>query len=121
MTLGRGVGVDGRRQRSGLGVQIFLGLPECGLCRFEVRIGEQGLWSQKPIVAEVERQRNARIVGIFARLNKRDGKPRYLQFMPRVWGHLNRDLENPAMADLKAWYARTIPMEKRTATYGAAA
>lgn len=72
-------------------------------------------------MAAISGQRNARIVGIFARLNKRDGKPRYLQFLPRVWGHLNRDLENPSMADLKAWYAKTIPMEKRTATYGAAA
>jgi len=72
-------------------------------------------------MAVISGQRNARIIGIFARLNKRDGKPRYLQFMPRVWGHLNRDLENPAMADLKAWYAKTIPMEKRTATYGATA
>jgi len=72
-------------------------------------------------MAAISGQRNARIVGIFARLYKRDAKPRYLQFLPRVWGHLNRDLENPAMAGLKAWYARTIPMEKRTATYGAAA
>ena len=72
-------------------------------------------------MAAISGQRNARIVGIFARLYKRDGKPRYLQFLPRVWGHLNRDLENPAMAALKAWYAKTIPMERRTATYGAAA
>jgi aminoglycoside/choline kinase family phosphotransferase len=72
-------------------------------------------------MAAISGQRNARIVGIFARLYKRDGKPRYLQFLPRVWGHLNRDLENPAMAELSAWYAKTIPMALRTATYGAAA
>jgi len=72
-------------------------------------------------MAAISGQRNARIIGIFARLYRRDSKPRYLQFLPRVWGHLNRDLENPAMADLKAWYAKTIPTEKRTATYGAAA
>ena len=42
-------------------------------------------------------QRNAKIAGIFARLYKRDGKPRYLAYLPRVWGYLNRDLEHPAL------------------------
>ena len=45
-------------------------------------------------------QRNAKIIGIFTRLWKRDGKPRYLDFMPRVWGHLRRDLTHPALAPL---------------------
>lgn len=45
-------------------------------------------------------QRNLRILGIFARLCLRDGKPRYLDFMPRVWGHLVRDLAHPALAPL---------------------
>ncbi len=58
-------------------------------------------------------QRNAKIVGIFARLFKRDGKPRYLGYLPRVWGYLNRDLEHPALAGLKSWYDRTIPADKR--------
>jgi aminoglycoside/choline kinase family phosphotransferase len=58
-------------------------------------------------------QRNAKIVGIFARLFKRDGKPRYLGYLPRVWNYLNRDLQHPALAPLKAWYERTIPHEKR--------
>jgi len=31
-------------------------------------------------------------MGIFTRLCLRDGKPRYLDFMSRVWGHLRRDL-----------------------------
>ena len=49
-----------------------------------------------PIAAEMAvmaAQRNAKIVGIFARLYKRDGKPRYLGYLPRVWGYLERDLE----------------------------
>ena len=58
-------------------------------------------------------QRNAKIVGIFARLFKRDGKPRYLGYLPRVWNYLDRDLEHPALADLKAWYGRKLPAEKR--------
>jgi len=64
-------------------------------------------------------QRNTRIAGIFARLFKRDGKPRYLGYLPRVWGYLNRDLEDPALRDLKAWYDRTIPREKRGTPEGA--
>ncbi|MBU6443248.1 MAG: phosphotransferase [Alphaproteobacteria bacterium] len=58
-------------------------------------------------------QRNAKIVGIFARLYKRDGKPRYLSYLPRVWGYLNRDLEHPALAPLKAWYDTKVPPECR--------
>jgi len=64
-------------------------------------------------MAVMAAQRNAKIVGIFARLFKRDGKPRYLDLLPRVWGHLDRDLEHPAMADLRAWYDRTIPSGQR--------
>jgi hypothetical protein len=58
-------------------------------------------------------QRNAKIAGIFSRLYKRDGKSRYLHYLPRVWRYLNRDLEHPALAGLKAWYDRTVPHEAR--------
>jgi aminoglycoside/choline kinase family phosphotransferase len=58
-------------------------------------------------------QRNAKIVGIFARLAARDKKPRYLAFLPRVWGHMERDLAHPALARLRDWYDRKIPREAR--------
>lgn len=45
-------------------------------------------------------QRNLRIMGIFTRLCIRDGKPHYLDFMPRVWRYLRRDLSHPALAPL---------------------
>jgi hypothetical protein len=64
-------------------------------------------------MAVMAAQRNAKIVGIFARLYKRDGKPRYLALLPRVWGHLERDLAHPALAQLRAWYDRTIPSQLR--------
>ena len=64
-------------------------------------------------MAVMAAQRNAKIVGIFARLYKRDGKPRYLAFLPRVWGYLERDLAHPALADLRAWYDRVIPPAQR--------
>ncbi len=63
--------------------------------------------------AAIAAQRNAKIAGIFARLYKRDGKPRYLNYLPRVWGYLNKDLEHPAMAPLKRWYDRVIPVDVR--------
>lgn len=47
-------------------------------------------------------QRNLRILGVFFRLARRDRKTGYLSFVPRVWGHIQRDLEHPALAPLKA-------------------
>ncbi len=64
-------------------------------------------------MAVMAAQRNAKIVGIFARLAKRDGRVRYLAFLPRVWTYLERDLAHPALADLRAWYDRVIPADKR--------
>jgi hypothetical protein len=65
-------------------------------------------------MAVMAAQRNAKIVGIFARLYRRDGKARYLALLPRVWNYLERDLSHPALAPLKAWYDRVIPRGKRT-------
>lgn len=65
-------------------------------------------------MAVIAAQRNAKIVGIFARLFKRDHKPRYLAHLPRMWRYLNRDLEHPILAPLKTWYDRKIPQELRT-------
>ena len=58
-------------------------------------------------------QRNAKIVGIFTRLAKRDGKPRYLSLMPRVWLAMERDLVHPALAPVADWFAANIPAEIR--------
>lgn len=49
-------------------------------------------------------QRATKILGIFARLAKRDGKPQYLQHMPRIWGYLERNLAHPDLAELRDWY-----------------
>ena len=58
-------------------------------------------------------QRNAKIVGIFARLWRRDGKPRYMAYQPRVWRYLERDLAHPALAPVKAWFDANVPADKR--------
>ncbi len=56
---------------------------------------------------------NVRIVGIFARLIARDGKPRYRAFLPRMWRLLDRNLAHPDLAEMKAWFDRHIPREAR--------
>lgn len=63
--------------------------------------------------ARLGAQRNAKIVGIFARLWKRDGKPRYLSMIPRVWEAMERDLAHPALAPVAAWFDANIPADVR--------
>jgi aminoglycoside/choline kinase family phosphotransferase len=63
--------------------------------------------------ARLGAQRNAKIVGIFARLAKRDRKPRYLAYIPRVWEALERDLAHPALAPVAAWFDANIPRNIR--------
>ncbi|MCL6251363.1 phosphotransferase [Altererythrobacter sp. KTW20L] len=58
-------------------------------------------------------QRNAKIVGIFTRLWQRDGKPRYLSLIPRVWEAMERDLAHPALAPVAAWFDANVPAEWR--------
>ncbi len=60
-------------------------------------------------------QRNAKIIGIFTRLWQRDGKPRYLAFLPRMWDLLERDLAHPALAPVATWFAANIPAQARGA------
>ena len=54
-------------------------------------------------------QRATKILGIFARLDRRDGKPQYLRHLPRIWRYLRRSLIHPALDDLKAWYDANVP------------
>ncbi len=60
-------------------------------------------------------QRNLKILGLFTRLARRDGKPRYLRHLPRVWAHLQRDLAHP---DARA--ARRLRAARRAAGAGRA-
>ena len=61
------------------------------------------------VYATLAAQRATKILGIFARLNRRDGKPQYLRHMPRLWNYLQRSLAHPALTSLKAWYATNVP------------
>jgi hypothetical protein len=61
------------------------------------------------LYATFSAQRASKILGIFARLDRRDGKPQYLRHLPRVWGYLQRSLAHPALASLRAWYEANVP------------
>jgi N-acetylmuramate 1-kinase len=54
-------------------------------------------------------QRNAKIIGLFVRLWRRDGKARYLCHIPRVWRLLEADLHEPALHGLARWFDRHLP------------
>ena len=62
-------------------------------------------------------QRNTKILGIFTRLWRRDGKPHYLPLQPRVWSYLERNLAHPALAEVRAWFDSNIPAAGRGAAW----
>jgi N-acetylmuramate 1-kinase len=61
------------------------------------------------LYAIMSAQRNTRLLGTFARLNRRDGKPQYLRHQPRIWTYLTRSLAHPALARFREWYAANVP------------
>ena len=63
--------------------------------------------------ATLAAQRHCKVIGIFTRLAKRDGKPIYLGHIPRVWGMLERACEDPLLAPLRAWLDKHMPKRKR--------
>jgi len=56
--------------------------------------------------AAMAAQRNSKILGIFVRLNLRDGKPGYMNHLPRIRDYLSRALAHPALADVRAFCDR---------------
>lgn len=71
---------------------------------------ERGYWA-------LAAQRNTRILGVFCRLWKRDGKAHYTSFQPRMWGLLERDLAQPVLEPVRAWFDRHVPPEHRAAAW----
>ncbi|QNM83118.1 phosphotransferase [Sphingomonas sabuli] len=66
-------------------------------------------------------QRNTRILGVFTRLWKRDNKPHYTAFQPRMWGLLERDLARPELEPVRRWFDLNIAPEHRAAPWAQAA
>jgi hypothetical protein len=67
---------------------------------------ERGYWA-------LAAQRNTRILGVFTRLWKRDSKPGYRRFQPRMWGLLERDLAQPHLRPVRDWFDANIAPEHR--------
>jgi tRNA threonylcarbamoyl adenosine modification protein YjeE len=59
-------------------------------------------------------QRNSKILGLFVRLDRRDGKPAYLNHLPRIRDYLRRAFAHPALAQLRAFYDRHGLIEERS-------
>lgn len=59
--------------------------------------------------ATLAAQRASKILGIFARLDRRDGKSQYLRHIPRVSAYLERSLAHPSLATLHGWYSVNVP------------
>lgn len=59
-------------------------------------------------------QRHAKVIGIFTRLDVRDGKKDYLRHIPRVWRLLEAALAHPPLAELERWLNTVIPADERT-------
>ena len=66
-------------------------------------------------------QRNTRILGVFTRLWKRDDKPHYTAFQPRMWDLLERDLAQPWLEPVRRWFDLNIAPENRSAPWARAA
>jgi len=54
-------------------------------------------------------QRSSKVIGIFVRLDRRDGKSTYLKHIPRVFQWLEGNLRHPLLSDMKIWFDREIP------------
>jgi N-acetylmuramate 1-kinase len=98
--------------------------PALEAAMLELYAQEAGVADMDAFRAEYEilgAQRNTKILGIFTRLWKRDGKRNYLPLQPRVWGYLERNLAHPALAPVADWFAANVPAEARAAHWEKAA
>jgi aminoglycoside/choline kinase family phosphotransferase len=92
-------------------------LEEAMLSRYAGAAGVDDLESFRAHYEILGAQRNTKILGIFTRLWKRDGKPHYLPLQPRVWGYLERNLAHPALTPVRDWVDRNVPAAKRAAAW----
>jgi len=77
------------------------------------RVGGLDRTSFEAAWAVMAAQRHAKVIGIFTRLARRDGKPLYLCHIPRVWRRLEAALAHPVLSELAVWLDRIIPPGQR--------
>lgn len=85
------------------------------LNRYSAVIGRADWTGFERAFAIMAAQRHAKVIGIFTRLSRRDGKPSYLAHIPRVWRLLERALAHDALAPLARWFDRHVPTWARVA------
>ncbi len=83
------------------------------LRRYERAVGIADGETFHRVFAILAAHRHAKVIGIFTRLFRRDGKAGYLLHIPRVWRLLEGALCHPALSPVAAWVDRHIPPEKR--------
>ncbi|MFZ1413531.1 MAG: phosphotransferase [Defluviicoccus sp.] len=83
------------------------------LTRYHSGVAAAGTDAFATTFATLAAQRHAKVIGIFTRLWRRDGKPVYLAHIPRVWRLLEAALTHPALAELNDWFSRYVPPEAR--------
>jgi aminoglycoside/choline kinase family phosphotransferase len=84
-------------------------LAEAMIVRYAAGAARMGAFNQAAFrrdYAILGAQRNAKILGIFARLMNRDKKPKYADFFPRVESHFRRDIAHPELAPVRAFFKR---------------
>ncbi|MBM3644392.1 MAG: aminoglycoside phosphotransferase [Alphaproteobacteria bacterium] len=79
------------------------------LRRFTIEAGVTDTRSFLAAAAILAAQRHARVIGVFVRLWRRDGKPVYLPHLPRVWRLFERALTHPATRPLAEWIETHVP------------
>ena len=85
-------------------------LTEAMLARWQAALPGRDAARDRLDYAVLGVQRSAKIAGIFTRLDRRDGKSRYLAHLPRVLGLIRRGLAEPALAPLAAWFEEFAPL-----------
>ena len=79
------------------------------IARFCEKAGLENDSAFQTAYAVMGAQRNAKILGIFVRLAKRDGKPHYRRLIPRVQALFLNDIKGKVFAPLRAWFAAHLP------------
>jgi N-acetylmuramate 1-kinase len=85
------------------------------LARYAAGIGDADWDLFERAFAVLAAQRHAKVIGIFTRLSRRDGKHSYLAHIPRVWRLLERALAHDALTPVAGWFDRHLPAPARVA------
>ena len=94
---------------------LAAGLPAAMMARYFAGFPQLDQSAFTAAAAILSAQRNAKIIGIFTRLSRRDGKHHYLAHLPRVWRLLEQDLTHPVLRDLRGWFDCALPPPLRRA------